>query len=106
MNTLKAVWALPRWGKNVEQVKHLIRAVIDSAATKLEVTFTASADRDALKELCETKIVKDVQGDTPEYRRRRDAAWEAAFACFPEYRPNASALDHQNDIASEIRGKS
>lgn len=42
--------------------------------------------RVALKELCEVKIIKDVQGDTPEYRERKPRAWEAAFACFKEYR--------------------
>lgn len=43
------------------------------------------AMRKALKELCEVRILKNVQGDTPEYRERKPKAWEAAFACFPEY---------------------
>jgi hypothetical protein len=38
-----------------------------------------------LHELCEVKILKDVQGDTPEYRKRQPKAWAEAFACFPEY---------------------
>jgi hypothetical protein len=41
--------------------------------------------RATLKELCEVKIIKDVQGDTPWYRERKGPAWKAAFACFPEY---------------------
>jgi len=39
----------------------------------------------ALHELCELKIVKDVQGDVPWYRERKGPAWASAFACFPEY---------------------
>lgn len=41
--------------------------------------------RSVLKELCELKIIKDVQGETGEYCRRKPKAWEAAFACFREY---------------------
>lgn len=38
-----------------------------------------------LKELCEVRLIKDVQGRTPEYFKRRAAVWEKAFAFFPEY---------------------
>lgn len=43
--------------------------------------------RDILHELCEVKIIRDVQGKTPEYYDRREKAWEAAFGCFAEYEP-------------------
>jgi hypothetical protein len=42
--------------------------------------------RAALHELCEVKIIKDVQGDVPWYRERREPAWNRAFSFFSEYR--------------------
>ena len=39
----------------------------------------------ALRELCETKIMHEAGGDTPDYRVRKLKAWGFAFACFPQH---------------------
>lgn len=75
-----------------EQMQELSERLKVSEATSYEVRvamnhlIAASREQtEALRELCETKILKEVQGNTAEYRARRDAAWKKAFACFPQY---------------------
>lgn len=66
-----------------DEALHEIRAIMSSRTEDVQIEIRQM--REALQELCEVKIIKDVQGDTPEYRDRKGPAWEAAFECFPEY---------------------
>lgn len=76
-------YAITSWA--MVKVEHALQDLSAYVAPADEQDTQLKRYREALKELCEVKIIKDVQGETGEYCRRKPKAWEAAFACFPEY---------------------
>jgi hypothetical protein len=90
------IWELyfhrPDWRRSYRKVEEESETL-----TPEQETFLAEHDenvrlhtenedlRAVLKELCELKTIKDLQGETPQYRERKPKAWAAAFACFKEY---------------------